>query len=367
MEPKHGLGCGTLVLVLIIGLIGGLGGSLLLSRFAPAVQAVVGGKSTVSVETDKDAIVQAVKKISPAVVTINAISHVQETGPFGIPMGPEQARHSLGSGFFFEYSGKKYVMTNVHVIQGAQELTIRTNEGKDYQAKIVGESPQDLAVIEPVGVPADQAVLPLGDSNSIPVGSWVIAVGSPFGFDNTVTVGVVSRKGYTPLGDMGNRYLIQTDAAINSGNSGGPLLDLGGNVIGVNEMIFSPTQTNLGIGFAIPINQAKELLYFLVNRGPWVGVGAEPNSAGLARYFSLESSEGVVVSEVAPNSPAARAGLRQLDIILQVDSVAVKTPEDLQKAILVHKIGDKITFQIQRGKQRTSVTVQAGTIPEGTF
>jgi S1-C subfamily serine protease len=349
----------------------------LVTRYAPpSMQAIVGGRSTVSVMTDKDAIVLASKSAGPAVVTIVSIFPGEaQPGPFGLPTGPAQPQRGLGSGFFFAYEGKHYVMTNAHVVTDkngrvAEKITVRTSEGKEYPAKIVGASPQDqqdLAVIAPQGVPADQPVLPLGDSSSAAVGSWAIAVGSPFGFDNTVTVGVVSRKGYTPLGDAGNRYLIQTDAAINSGNSGGPLLDLGGNVIGVNEMIYSPTQTNLGIGFAIPINQAKELLYFLVHRGPWVGLGAQPNSAGLSHYFGLSTAEGVVVESVFPGSPAAKAGLRQLDVIVQIDAKAVKTPDDMQAAILAHKIGEKITFLIVRGKDRTPITVTGGTIPAGAI
>ena len=374
MAKHRGPGWGGIIVVtLIVGLLAGAAGSLLVSRWAPRGLVVSGAPGVVTVENDKNAIVQAAAKASPAVVTIHVTQRVQPTGPFGLPMGPQQNIPSLGSGFFFDYQGKKYVLTNTHVLTGgtsqlADHVTISTVEGKEYPAKIVGASQQDLAVLAPSGVPADQPTLPLGDSEKAPVGSWVIAIGSPFGIDNTVTVGVISRKGPTPLGDQGgNRYVIQTDAAINKGNSGGPLIDLGGNVIGVNEMILSPTETSLGIGFAIPVNQAKDLLYFLVNRGPWVGIGTQPNSPGLSKYFKLDTKEGVVVMQVAVGSPAARAGLRELDVILQIDGAPVKIPDDVQKAILAHKIGEKISFSIQRGRDKQTLTIAGGTIPAGAL
>lgn len=367
MEAKRGPGVfGIVVLALVGGLIGGVLGSLWMSRYLPrGASEVVQSRSTVSVTTDKDAIVRAVRAAAPAVVTITAISQAQPTGPFGMPFGAPQTRRGLGSGFFFDYQGKKYVMTNTHVVAGAQQLTVRTSDGKDYQARLVTASDQDLAVLEVIGAPADQPTLPLGNSDTAPVGSWVIAIGSPFGIDNTVTVGVISRKGFTPIDEQG-RDLIQTDASINSGNSGGPLLDLGGNVIGINEMIFSPTQTNLGIGFAIPINQAKQMLYFLVNRGPWVGVATQPNSPGLSGYLGLETKEGVVVAQVVQGSPAARAGIEPLDVILQVDGQPIKNPEELQTAVLKHKIGDTIAFLVQRGREQRTVQIQGGTIPAGS-
>ena len=360
----------VVVLSLVFGLVGSLlGYKLLGSREAagtePALSGVARPGGTISVKTDQDAIVQAVKKAAPGVVTVTTVSTAPASqGPFGLPAGPPQERQGLGSGFVFEQDGRKLILTNMHVVEGAQQVTVHTAAGQEFAGKVLGASGEDLAVIEPVNPPADLATIPLGDSESIPVGAWVIAIGSPFGFDNTVTVGVVSRKGYAQTGPGSGRYLIQTDAAINSGNSGGPLLDLGGNVIGINEMIFSPTQTNLGIGWAIPINEAKELMYFLINHGPWVGVGAVPNSPGLARYLGLGTDQGVVVADVASGSPAARAGLQVKDVILQIDGQPVKTREDLRKLILARKIGDKLSFSIQRDGQGMTVEVEAGTAPQ---
>jgi len=366
---------GLVLVPLVIGLLGGAGGAWLYDRYRPTPlsSAALAAESppptaTVSPEYAESAIVKTVARAAPAVVTITAISRIPEAGFFGIPFFDQpRARQSLGSGFFFDYEGRKLILTNTHVIAGATELTVRMTNGEEFAARKLGASPADVAVIEPVRGPANPPVLPLGDSDKIPVGAWVIAVGSPFGFDNTVTVGVVSRKGYTRIGPNQSRYLIQTDAAINEGNSGGPLLDLSGHVVGINEMIFSPTQTNLGIGWAIPVNEVKELMYFLINRGPWIGVTTTPNSRGLARYFSLGTSEGMLVVQVVPNSPAARAGLQPGDVILQVDSVNIKTAEQFTRAILAHKIGESIQLGIQRGSERLTLQVEAGKVPEGMY
>ena len=365
---------GVIIVSLLVGLLAGVGGAYWYAQHgvfdvAPTPGATPSAPvAAASVEYEQSQIVKVAAQASPAVVTITATSRVAADGPFGLPFGGGQAeRKSLGSGFFFEFNGKRYLLTNTHVIAGAQELTVRMTSGEEFRARTLGASPADLAVIEPIDGPAQPPILPLGNSDRIPVGAWVIAVGSPFGIDNTVTVGVVSRKAYTPIGQNQSRYLIQTDAAINEGNSGGPLLDIAGNVIGVNEMIFSPTQTNLGIGWAIPINDAKELMYFLVNGGPWLGVRSAPNSPGLARQADLSTSEGLVIFEVIPNSPAAQAGLQPGDVILQIDALAIKKPEDLQKTILAHKIGDRIPIVVQRGKEQKTFTVEAGRVPKGLF
>jgi serine protease Do len=370
---------GVIIVSLLVGLVAGVGGAYWYTQRTAAPPGApvatgapaAGGGGPVragSVEYEQSQIVQAAAKAAPAVVTITATARAEAIGPFGLPFpGGGAERRSLGSGFFFDFNGKQYILTNTHVIAGAQELDVRTTTGEEFRARKLGASPADLAVIEPISGPAKPPVLPLGDSDRIPVGAWVIAVGSPFGFDNTVTVGVVSRKGYTQIGQDQSRYLIQTDAAINEGNSGGPLIDIAGNVIGVNEMIFSPTQTNLGIGWAIPINEAKELMYFLINRGPWLGLATAPNTPGLARAAGLSTSEGLVIYQVIPDSPAAKAGLQQGDVILQIDALAIKKPEDLQKAVLAHKIGDRITIVVQRGKEQKTLTVEAGRVPEGMF
>ncbi|HEY3396594.1 MAG TPA: trypsin-like peptidase domain-containing protein [Armatimonadota bacterium] len=358
---------GILFVSLLVGLVGGLGGAYLYARYAPSASGPVLGASTatprvVSVDNSQSAIVQAAAKASPAVVTITATSQVAGQGPFGM-FGAPQMRRSLGSGFFFEQDGKRLILTNSHVIAGADKLTVHMIDGTVFDAKIVGASPMDVAVLEPIKGPAHPPALALGDSDTIPVGSWVIAVGSPFGFDNTVTVGVVSRKGYTQVGENDSRYLIQTDTAINSGNSGGPLIDLGANVIGINEMIFSPTQTNLGIGWAIPVNEVKQLMSLLINGGPWIGVATLTNSAGLARALGLAADTGVVLMKVSADSPAAKAGLRAGDVVMQADGAAVKTADELTKAILKHRIGDQITMTVQRGREQLAAQVEAGKVP----
>jgi S1-C subfamily serine protease len=191
----------------------------------------------------------------------------------------------------------------------------------------------------------------------------VIAVGNPFDYEYTVTVGVVSAKGYRPVEPGKQRKVIQTDAAINVGNSGGPLVDLGGNVVGINYAIYSPTGTTAGIGFAIPINEARTLARLLIEGGPWVGLpanGLMVNSPGLKAHFNLPTDRGVVIFYIEPGSPADRAGLQMGDIILSVDGQVVKDGEQVQDIILTHSIGDVIRFEIQRGDRILRVDVVAG-------
>jgi len=281
---------------------------------------------------------------------------------------PPQEQKGVGSGFVFEYNGKKLILTNTHVIGGADRLVVKTVDGDQFEAKKLGADPaNDIAVIEPVDPPTDLEALSLGNSMQVRVGQKVIAVGNPFDFENTVTAGIVSAKGPREIRDK-RREVIQTDAAINTGNSGGPLVDLGGNVIGINFAIFSPTKTSLGIGFAIPINQAREMMYFLVNRGPWVGLlNVQKNSQGLARYLQIGTDKGLVVIAVADGSPVAKAGIEPGNVILEVDSQVVTDPDELQKQIRSHKIGGIIRMTVQKGSELRQVQMKAGTIPAGYY
>ncbi|MFW5867600.1 MAG: S1C family serine protease, partial [Armatimonadota bacterium] len=242
-------------------------------------------------------------------------------------------------------------------------------EGEEYTAELLGEDPaSDVAVLELQGDIGDLPNVTLGDSDELAIGEWVVAIGHPFAFDHTVTVGVVSAQGQrSPGPQMPARNMIQTDAAINQGNSGGPLVNLEGNVIGINSMIFSPTGTTVGIGFAIPINDVKQVVHFLMEGGPWIGVATRPNSEGLANYLGLETSEGAIVIQVVPDSPAAEAGLQQGDVILSIDGTQIEGGEGLRSEIFAREIGDTMTLTVQRGGEQMEVEVTAGTIPEGYF
>jgi len=199
------------------------------------------------------------------------------------------------------------------------------------------------------------------------VGEWVIAMGNPFGhYTGTVTVGVVSATGFREVGPEQRRNVIQTDAAINRGNSGGPLLNLAGQVVGINYAIYSENRemTTVGIGFAIPINEAKLMLHFLIHGGPWLGIGdIVPNSPGFARYAGLATDQGVVVMEVFAGGPAAQAGLREGDVIMSVGGKTVINGEDLREAILAQEIGQQVPVVINRAGQQTTLNITAGRIP----
>jgi len=323
------------VVALVFGLIGGGVGTYVVINTTPAAtpansQPLSTQPQPVKVISEDEAVVEAASKVSRGVVKIIS-THLIEPSGFFFRLPPYE-QTGVGSGFVFEYGGKKLILTNTHVIGGAKRLVVKTVDGNEFEAKKLGADPaNDIAVIEPVNPPSDLIALPLGNSAQVRVGERVIAVGNPFDFENTVTAGIVSAKGPREIRDK-RRDVIQTDAAINTGNSGGPLVDLGGNVIGINFAIFSPTKTSLGIGFAIPINQAKEMMYFLVNRGPWVGLlNVQKNSQGLAHYLQLQTDKGLVVIAVAEGSPVAEAGIEPGDVILEVNSQVVTDADELQK------------------------------------
>ncbi len=372
MARSRGLSVLAVVVVaLIFGLIGGGIGTYVVmnsmpSAIPPSPQPPPPQPQPVKVISEDEAVIEAAQKVSRGVVKIIS-THLIEPPGFFFRLPPREQK-GVGSGFVFEYGGKKLILTNTHVIGGAERLVVKTVDGDQFEAKKLGADPaNDIAVIEPVDAPRALTALPLGNSAQVRVGQKVIAVGNPFDFENTVTAGIVSAKGPREIRDK-RREVIQTDAAINTGNSGGPLVDLGGNVIGINFAIFSPTKTSLGIGFAIPINQAKEMMYFLVNRGPWVGLlNVQKNSQGLAHYLQLGTNRGLVVIAVAEASPAARAGIEPGDVILEVDSQVVTDTDELQKQIRSHKIGDIIKLTVQKGSELRQVQMKAGTIPEGYY
>ncbi len=372
MARSRGLSVLAVVVVaLICGLVGGGIGTYVVmnsvpSGTAPSPQPPPPQPQPVKVISEDEAVIEAAQKVSRGVVKIISTHLVEPPGFFF--RSPPRPQTGIGSGFIFEYGGKKLILTNTHVIGGADRLVVKTVDGDQFEARKLGADPvNDIAVIEPVDAPRALVALPLGNSAQVRVGQKVIAVGNPFDFENTVTAGIVSAKGPREIRDK-RREVIQTDAAINTGNSGGPLVDLGGNIIGINFAMFSPTKTSLGIGFAIPINQAKEMMYFLVNRGPWVGLlDVLKNSPGLARYLQLQTDTGLVVIAVAEGSPAARAGIEPGDAILEVDSHVVTDTDGLQKQIRSHKIGDIIELTVQKGSELRQVKMKAATIPEGYY
>lgn len=273
-------------------------------------------------------------------------------GPHSEQPQRDYRQRSLGSGFIIDHEG--YIVTNNHVIDNADQIRVRLYNGDEYDARLVGRDPKtDLALIKIDG--ADElSALPLGDSEAIKVGTWVVAIGSPFGLEQTVTAGIVSAKkrviGAGPYDDF-----IQTDASINPGNSGGPLLDLQGRVVGINTAIVA---TGQGIGFAIPINMAKSIVDQLKDKGEvtrgWLGVGIQDLTPELAEYYGLDQRKGVLVTQVFEDDPADQAGVRQNDIIVAINDQPVATGRELSAIIANTPVGQKTKITLIRdGRERT--------------
>ena len=273
-----------------------------------------------------------------------------------------------GSGFIISQDG--YILTNNHVVGDVDKITVTLQDGRKFDAKVVGTDPKsDVAVIK---VEADNLpVIELGDSDVLDIGEWVIAIGSPFGLDATVTVGVVSAKGRGGVGIADYEDFIQTDAAINPGNSGGPLLNLEGKAVGLNTAIFSQSGGYMGIGFAIPINMAKHIKQQLVETGKvtrgYLGVYMEPVKADLAEYFGLEQKNGVSVLQVMDDSPADDAGLKAGDIILEMDGKKIEGMQQFKNAIAMVEPGTKMTLLVYRDGKELKKKVEIGSLSDSSF
>jgi len=288
------------------------------------------------------------------------------------PEGRERMRQtSLGSGFLIDAEG--YILTNRHVIEGADEVSVTLSNRKRYDAKIVGRDARTDVALLKIDAKDALTVLDLGDSDQVEVGEWVIAIGSPFGFGNSVTVGVVSFKGRDL--ELGVRRtsvdMIQTDAAINPGNSGGPLLNTRGQVVGINTMIVTDgmSRANAGVGFSVPINVAKEILPQLRTKGKvergWLGVTIQAVTEDLARTYGLTEPRGALVSSVNPASPAEKAGLKAEDVVLAADGRPIEDNGSLSRYIASRAPGSPVRLEVLRaGGERRTLTVTLGTFPE---
>jgi serine protease Do len=277
------------------------------------------------------------------------------------PPDPRESR-SQGSGVIVDRSG--VVLTNNHLIERAEAIEVRLADKRRFKARVVGRDPKtDLAVLRIEG-PGEFPVAELGDSDRLRIGQWAIAVGNPFGLDQTVTVGIISATGRQGVGLATYESFIQTDAAINPGNSGGPLVNLDGKVVGINTAIVSVGQ---GIGFAIPVNMARRILPELlatgrVTRG-WLGVRIQALTADLAPSFGAKEGDGVLVGEVMAGGPAEAAGLRNGDIILEVDGQRTPEVPDLQRLIADLTPGRAVRLTILRDGRRETVPVTIGEMP----
>lgn len=330
--------------------------------------------------------VPLVKELKPAVVNIGTETKFkpsrQPLSPFfNSPFGPSpfdeffgrffedphqhqgQKKRSLGSGFLISSDG--YILTNNHVVAGADEITARLSDGREYKATLKGSDEKlDIALIK-IENNGHLPFVKLGDSDAIEVGEWVLAIGNPFGLSETVTAGIVSAKGRV-IGSGPYDDFIQTDASINPGNSGGPLFNAKGEVIGINSAIIAGGQ---GIGFAIPVNMAKEIIDQLkeagkVTRG-WLGVMIQPVTANLAKSFGLEDENGALISEVKSESPAERAGLKAGDIIRTFDGKKIEAMNDLSRFVATTQINKKVKLTYLREGQEAETIVVIDRLKDG--
>ena len=330
---------------------------------------------------------QAIQQIAPSVVRIDVAKRASSSQmdelfrqfwPFRQePPQTQQApvQNAIGSGFFIDYQGQRFVLTNDHVVSGATSIRLSLPNGATMPAETIGADPRlDLAVLRPQADHPDLgsvAVAELGTSGSLEVGDWVTAIGNPFGLDHSVTAGIVSSLGRDitrPDGSGRMLDMIQTDAAINPGNSGGPLVDAKGRVVGINTAIVSNgSQGSLGIGFAVPIDPVQKILNQLVNEGQvtraWLGVYIADLSPQYARYFGVEPHSGVLVQSPISGSPADGV-LQSEDIIRSVDGQRTMRVEDLQNAIQYRAPGETVQLTILRNGQEMTVELTLGTRPE---
>ena len=321
-----------------------------------------------------DAFVSVAEQVSRSVVSIR-VEQVQRLprmpapffGPFGAPFGPPPrggdrygVRRGAGSGVIIRPDG--YIVTNRHVVADADNVEVLLHDERRFEGKVVGtDEATDLAVvkIDATGLPAAR----FADSDAVRVGQWVLAIGSPFGLDYTVTAGVVSAKGRA-LGANEIEDYIQTDASINPGNSGGPLVDLEGRVVGINTMIVGRAS---GIGFAVPSNFARQVADQLIEHGAveraWIGVVFQDVTPELASQFGLPDADGALVAEVTPDGPAAKAGVRPGDVIVAVDGRPVREGRDLLRYVLRKRVGEKVTLDVYRDGRRQQLELTTGRRP----
>jgi Do/DeqQ family serine protease len=372
------LGMG-LLLALAAGMGLGLGLSATGLRLPAFLRAYSGVAAAPAPEEMQRAFVRVADQVRPTVVSIATAHFLRRQRPpgtdpfsgdpsfkdfydryFGQMPPSERERAGVGSGVIIDSQG--HILTNLHVIKGADEIMVRLYPKREVRGKVVGtDAKTDLAVIR---IPSEGIVAaPLGDSDKLQVGEWAVAIGSPFGLEQTVTVGVISATGRSEVGIVPYENFIQTDASINPGNSGGPLLNFRGQVIGINTAIVS---TGQGIGFAIPISVAQRVAATLISTGKvvrgWLGVSLQPLSKELAQGLG-SADKGAIVARVLPGGPAAKAGLQPNDVIVKFGDIVVEDLQHLQRLVLDAPVGTSVTLGVVRGGKELTVPVAIAEAP----
>jgi len=383
------VGLKGVLLVALVSLVIGLGISGSLDWLSPSRAVNMMGEST-SPEPRSGQLpdfVALAKKVRPLVVNISTTQVSEGRGgqqefgnPFGeddpfndfwkrffggpVPRGPQRQR-SLGSGFIIDADGS--ILTNNHVVENAQKILVKLSDDQEYEAKVVGRDPKtDIAIIK-VNTKTALTAASLGDSDTLEVGEWVMAIGNPFGLDSTVTSGIVSAKG-RHIGQGPYDNFIQTDASINPGNSGGPLINLRGEVVGINTAIFSRSGGNIGIGFAIPINLAKELLPQLRGKGKvtrgYLGVLIQKVTPEIADSLGMDRGRGALVANVSKDGPAEKAGVKVGDVIIEFDGKEIKDSGDLPIIVARTPVDRKVRMKVLRDKKELQLTVSVGELKD---
>ena len=327
----------------------------------------------------EEAFTAVADRVTPSVVNVSTVSRRPVAGS---PDDPQRFREFFGDEFYEKYFKRRpreeprssgsgvivdpagYILTNNHVIENAQDITVRLSDSRKFTATLVGRDPKtDLAVLK-VEAPAPLPAASLGDSERLRVGQWVVAIGNPFGLDRTVTVGIVSATARTRVGVATYENFIQTDASINPGNSGGPLANLDGRVIGINTAIVAAGQ---GIGFSIPINEAKSVMAQLIARGKvvrgWLGIAIQDVTDELASSFGVREREGVLVADVMKGGPGEAAGLRPGDVIVDLGGTKIREVPDLQRRVANVAPGQTVAVGVIRDRKPQRLSVRVGEMP----
>lgn len=335
----------------------------------------------------QDSFAKVAELAKPAVVNISAVHVAKESDnpnefyfgdpneffyryfgerPQGRQPPREERSEGTGSGVIIDPEG--YILTNNHVVQGADQLTVTLSTDKSYKGKVIGTDPRsDLAVIQ-IKTSNPLPFIPLGDSSAIRIGDWALAIGSPFGLEQTVTAGIISAIRQS-LNIEGKNFanLIQTDAAINRGNSGGPLVNLKGQVIGINTAIYAPTGVFSGVGFAIPVNNAKRILKDLIEKGyverSWMGIEITEVDEVLAQQFGLDATKGALINQVISGGPAEKAGLQRGDVIVGFDGKKIENVVGLQELVSTTPPKKKVDVDIVRDRKKKTISLTTAIMP----
>ncbi|MDQ7786835.1 MAG: DegQ family serine endoprotease [Thermodesulfovibrionales bacterium] len=367
------------ILFILIGLIVGLGIASQLNFIAEgtAKEDTITPSSVEYLSKTNQAMAEIVAAVKPSVVNISSTSKVKgsmKQSPFpddplfrrffgdrfSSPDKPREFKRSgLGSGVIFDKRG--YILTNNHVVKGADEIKVKLSDNREFKGEVIGSDPKtDLAVVK---IDTDNLpVIQLGDSDALKPGETVLAIGNPFGLNQTITSGIVSATGRANVGIADYEDFIQTDAAINPGNSGGALVNIKGELVGINTAIFSTTGGYQGIGFAIPSNMAKSIMESLIKNGKvvrgWLGIYIQPLTPELAKQFGISDEKGVLVGDVIEDSPAEKSGIQRGDVILELNGKKVEDPRSLRNMVAGIDPNDEVTLKLVREGQPTTVRVK---------